>query len=68
MLPIQVYETCPYPLHMVKCLGKQHESKKLLLNIFVKGSHQLLKRGRLKAPIWHWIIDENLGRTFDLSV
>ena len=36
MLPIWVYETCPYPLHMVKYLGKQHESKKFLLNIFVK--------------------------------
>jgi len=23
-------------LHMVKCLGKQHESKKILLKIFVK--------------------------------
>ena len=27
MLPIQVHETCPYPLHMVKSLGKQHEFK-----------------------------------------
>ena len=25
MLPIQIYETYPYPLHMVKCLGKQHD-------------------------------------------
>jgi hypothetical protein len=25
MLPCGVHETCPYPLHMVKCLGKQHE-------------------------------------------
>ena len=29
MLPIRVYETCVYPLHMVKYLGKQHESKKI---------------------------------------
>ena len=58
MLPIQVYETCPYPLHMVKCLGTQHESKKILLNIFVKGCHQLPKRGKLKALVWFWIIDE----------
>ena len=28
MLPIRVYATCPFPLHMVKCLGKQHESKR----------------------------------------
>ena len=68
MLQIWVYETCPYPLYMVKCLGKQHEFKMLLLNIFVKGCHQLPKRGRLKALDWFWIIDETLGLTFDLSV
>jgi hypothetical protein len=27
MLPIGIHETCPYPLHMVKCLGKQHGFK-----------------------------------------
>ena len=58
MLQMGVHETCPYPLHMLKCLGKQHESKNILLNIFVKGCHQLPKRGRLKALVWFWIIDE----------
>ena len=53
---------------MVICLDKQHESKKILLNIFVKGCHQLSKMGRLKALVWFWIIDETLGLTFDLSV
>ena len=52
MLPIRVYKTCPYPLHMLKCLGKQHESKNILLNIFVKGCHQLPKIERLKAQVW----------------
>jgi hypothetical protein len=52
MLPIQVHETCPYPLHMVKCLGKQHESKKILLNIFVNGLSSIAKKGILKALVW----------------
>ena len=58
MLPIRGFETCPYPLHMVKCLGKQHESKKILLNIFVKRLSSITKKGRLKALVWFWIIDE----------
>ena len=68
MLPIWFHETCPYPLHMVKCLGKQHESKKILLNIFVKGCHQLPKKERLKALVWFWIIDETYGLILELSV
>ena len=50
MLPIQVYETCPYPLLMVICLGKQHESKKILLNIFVKGLSSITKKRETKSP------------------
>jgi hypothetical protein len=50
MLPIQIYETCPYPLHMVKCLGKQHESKKILLNIFVKRLSSITKMGEIESP------------------
>ena len=50
MLPIQVYETCPYPLHMEKCLGKQHESKKISLNIFVKRLSSITKKGEIKSP------------------
>jgi hypothetical protein len=50
MLPIQIYETCPYPLHMVKCLGKQHESKKILLNIFMKRLSSITKKGEIESP------------------
>jgi hypothetical protein len=50
MLPIQIYETCPYPLHMVKCLGKQHESKNILLNIFVKKLSSITKMGEIESP------------------
>jgi hypothetical protein len=53
---------------MVKCLGKQHESKRILLKIFVKkGCHQLPKRGRFKAQVWFWL-DETLVLTSMLSV
>jgi hypothetical protein len=50
MLPIWVYETCPYPLHMVKCLGKQHKSKTILLNIFVKRLSSITKKGEIESP------------------
>jgi hypothetical protein len=50
MLPIRIYETCPYPLHMVKYLGKQHESKKILLNIFVKRLSSIAKKGEIESP------------------
>ena len=50
MLLIWVYETCPYPLHMVKCLGKQHESKKILLDIFVKRLSSITKKGEIESP------------------
>ena len=68
MLPIRGFETCPYPLHMVKCLGKQHESKKILLNIFVKRLSSITKKERLKALVWFWIIDKTLGLILVLSV
>ena len=48
MLPIWVYDTCPYPLHMVKCLGKQHEPKRILLNIFVKRLLSITKKGEIE--------------------
>ena len=50
MLPIWVYETYPYPLHMVKCLGKQHEPKMILLNIFVKRLSSITKKGEIESP------------------
>ena len=51
-IPTRVYETCSYPLHMVKSLGKQHESKKISLNIFVNRLSLITKKGRLKLPVW----------------
>jgi hypothetical protein len=50
MLQIWVYKTCPYHLHMVKCLGKQHESKKILLNIFMKRLSSITKKGKIESP------------------
>ena len=50
MLPIRVYVTCPHPLHKVKCLDKQHESKKILLNIFVKRLSSITKKGEIESP------------------
>ena len=37
-------------------------------NLCKKGCHQLPKRGRLKALVWFWIIDETLVLTSMLSV
>ena len=51
MLAIRVYETCSYPLHMVKSLGKQHESKKISLNIFVNKLSSITKKGEIESPI-----------------
>ena len=61
MLPIQVHETYPYPLHMAKCLGKQHGFKMILIYIFVKGLSSITKRGRLKSLVWFWSVDETLS-------
>ena len=58
MLPIRVHETCPNPLHMVNCLGKQHGFQIDFNSYLCGGCHQLLKRDRLKALVWFWIIDE----------
>ena len=49
MLPIWIYETCPYPLHMVKYLGKQHESKKFSLNMFVNWLSSITKKGEIES-------------------
>ena len=68
MLPIRVYETYPYPLHMVKCLGKQHESI-FLFNIFVKRLSSITKKGEIKSPslvLANWW--NHCGLTFSLSV
>ena len=50
MLPIWIYETCPYPLHMVKSLGKQHGSKKISLNIFMKRLSLITKKEEIEIP------------------
>jgi hypothetical protein len=50
MLLIRVIETCPYPLHMVKWLDKQHESKKILLYIFVKRLSSITKKEEIESP------------------
>jgi hypothetical protein len=61
MLPIRVQETCPYPFTNGKnAWASNMYSKLILIHIFMKGCHQLPKRGRLKALVWFWIIDETL--------
>jgi hypothetical protein len=50
LLPIWVYKTCPYPSHMVKCLGKKHESKRILLKIFVNRLSSITKKGEIESP------------------
>jgi hypothetical protein len=49
MLPCGVHETCPYPLHMLKCLGKQHEFKMISIYVFVKGFSSITKKGEIKS-------------------
>ena len=71
MLPILIYETCPYPLHMVKCLGKQHESKKILLHMFVKRLSSITKKGKIESPSlvlanW-WNLSTNLCHECQVS-
>ena len=61
MLSFLVHETCPNPLHMIKSLGKQHGFKMILIHIFIKGLSSITKRGRLKALVWFWLIDETLS-------
>ena len=60
ILPIWVDKTCPQSLHMAICLGKQLESKKISLNMFVNRVSSITKKGRLKVLVWFWIIDETL--------
>ena len=50
MLQNRVYETCPYPLHMVKCLGKQHESKKIFIEYLCEGLSLITKKGEIESP------------------
>jgi hypothetical protein len=50
MLPIQVYKTCPYPLHMIKCFGKQHESKKDFIEYFCEKVVINYQKGEMESP------------------
>ena len=69
MLPIRVHETCPNTLYMVKML-RQATWIQMNFNSYLckKGYHQLPKRGRLKAQVWFWIINETYGLILELSV
>ena len=49
---------------MVICLGKQHESKKISLNIFVKRLSSITKKGEIESPSLVLIIDETYVLTF----
>ena len=40
------------------CLGKQHGIKFKFILYLCGGCHQLPKKGRLKALVWFWLIDE----------
>ena len=53
---------------MVIYLGKQHESKKISLNIFANKLSSITKKGQIESP--SLVLDNwwNLGLTFDLSV
>jgi hypothetical protein len=53
---------------MVIFLGKQHESKKISLNIFVNRLSSITKKGEIKSP--NLVLDNwwNLRLTFDLSM
>ena len=50
ILPIWVDKTCPQSLHMAICLGKQLESKKISLNMFVNRLSSITKKGEIESP------------------
>ena len=59
---IGVHETCPYPFTHDKYAWASNMN--LIEFQFIslwKGCHQLPKRGRLKALVWFWWIDETLS-------
>ena len=49
MLPIRIHETCPNPLHMEKCLGKQHKFKMISIHIFVNGLSSITKKEEIES-------------------
>ena len=62
MLPFGIHETCPYYFtHGRYAWTSNVNSIKSQFISLKKGYHQLPKRGRLKALVWFWLIDETLS-------
>ena len=62
MLPFGVHETYPYPFTYGKyAWASNMDSIKIQFIYLCKGCHQLPKRGRLKALVWFWLIDEAIS-------
>jgi hypothetical protein len=62
LLPFGVHETCPYPFtHGKYAWASNMDSIKSQFISLCKGCHQLPKRGRLKALVYFWLIDETLS-------
>ena len=62
MLPFGVHKTCPYSfIHGKYAWASNVDSIKSQFISLCKGCHQLPKRGRLKALVWFWLIDETLS-------
>ena len=68
MLPIQIHETCPKLFtHGKIALASNMNPKELNFHIFVELS-SITKKGRLKALVWFWLIDETYWTNPCLSV
>ena len=62
MLPYGIHETCLYPFtHGKYAWASNMDSIDFQLISLCKGCLQLPKRGRLKALVWFWLIDETLS-------
>ena len=62
MLPMGVIETCPYSFtHSKYAWASNMDSNEFQFISLWKGCHQLPKRGRFKALVWFWWIDETLS-------
>ena len=62
MLTIGVQETCPYSsTHGKYTWASNMDSIEFQFISSCKGCHQLPKKGRLKALVWFWKIDETLS-------
>ena len=62
LLPFVVHETCPYSFTYGRYdWASNVNSIKSQFISLKNGCHQLPKRGRLKALVWFWWIDETLS-------